>query len=182
MNNYFNVNIPSFNDRHGNDWEPFKQIVEDETDYHFQKIFELYYLNNIDRMPDRIVKAILDIMDVEYSNFDTPASRKNKLRTLASKYTDKGLEVIYADVITPITSIAPDFYNGAVYSAMRWGVMRWGTMRWSSGSLTFHILIETYTTDNDELDEIERLLTEKVMKPAFYKIFLLSNGIVARSF
>lgn len=182
MNNYYNIKIPDYNLKYGDDWDLFKQYVDDQNDYVFKKTFELYYLNNIDRMPDRIVKIILDIMDVQYDESDTPATMKNKLRTLANKYINKGLDVIYIDVIEPVTSITPDFYLAAVESSFRWGVARWGHLRWTSdGAATFQVLIETYVTDDAILDEVQRLLQEKVLKPAFYQVYLLSNGIVTRS-
>lgn len=184
MNEYFNFRLPDFNALHGNDWQDFLDIEEDYVDDLYDKTYELYYLNDINRMSNRVVNINLDVLGVAYEPSDSPDTKRIKLRNLANESVNKGMDVVYLDIAEAIVGIRGTIKGGQDIGVYRWGVSRWkGTptwqsyyIRWTIGGNQFIIYIDVKTLDNGELDQIQSLFQHEYLLPAFYQIYLIDSS------
>ena len=184
MNNYFNFQIPYFNDRYGEDWDSFKTIVDDNVDYAYAKVEGLYWLNDIDRTTVRAVEKALQALKIPFDATDTVAAKKAKLKTFVSKYADKGLAQPYIDLAYAVTGLAGEFTMEWERGGWIWGEASWydgvdadeDTITWGASVSQFVVYFDVKTTDNNELDLIQSLLRDKSMKPAFYQIYLTDSS------
>ncbi len=196
MNNFFNFKIAEFNERYGTDWEDFKLIIDDYTDYHFQKIWELYHLDDINRMSEGIVNQLLKFMEISYSRVESLAEKKLKLRKNISRNKEKGFASQYLEELTGLVGAGAKIYSGYDLGAWRWMSAEKNTphvpgARWvdpeefdQEGDLDFirfptekehfKIYFDVKTIDDSQLDLIVQKLRASALMPAFYNIYLIS--------
>jgi len=175
-NNFFNFKIPRFNLKYGTDWTDFSAIIEENTDHYFEKAWQLYHLNDINKMSTRVVQAVLNVLKIPYTDADTMFTKKLRLRQWATKFINKGLGDIYLDIGEEITGTRGVLWNGAVIGIWRWGYARHNLIRWSQDQPQFVILFDVKTLDSDELDQIQSLLQDKSYRPAFHRIYLVDSS------
>lgn len=182
MNNFYNFTIPEFYLRYGEDWDDFQTIVDDNVDYTYAKLLGLYWLNDIDRTPLRALEKILNALKINYSIADSIAVKKALLRKYVTKYADKGLGQQYLDLAEAVTGIVGEFYLESERGNWVWGDASWHNgateteddMTWGAGDvLIFIVYFDVKTSDSDELDQIQVLLRDKSMNPAFYQMYLI---------
>lgn len=180
MNNYFNYQIPEFNENYGSDWIPFREIINENTDYLFKRIYKLYGLDDIDRMPLQAVRVLLDLLKIDYENLPTNLL-KVKLRIFPTVYAKKGTIEMYREIIESVTGIEPEVSNAYLVHGWRWGTARMNNIRISEDGILFQILIKTFTAEPAIINDLKQLLRDKSTLPAFYTIYLIdSNGHTQR--
>lgn len=184
-NDFFNIKIPNFQEKYGEDWAQWKSIVEEFNDYLFQKTWELYFLNDLNRISERALEFLLDSLRVHYDANDTLLTKKLKLRTYVSQYENKALSQVYLDIQEAIVGTRGVIYSGYEVGVWRWGVSRWkgsgtsGTnIRWAVNGAQFEIYINVKTSDSTLLDQIQAMYRRPSLKPAFYKIYLVDDNFV----
>lgn len=181
MNNFFNFTIPEFYLRYGEDWEDFEDIVEDNVDYVYAKLLGLYWLIDIDRTPVRALEKVLRALKITYQIADSVSVKKALLRQYVTKYADKGLGQQYLDLAEAVTGIVGEFYVDYERGGWTWGEASWhdgateseDDITWGAETGLFVIYFDVKTSDSDELDQIQVLLQDKTMSPAFYQIYLI---------
>ena len=181
-NLFFNFELPEFMEKYGEDWDNFTDEMETQWDHTFQKTWELYHLMDINKVSARVLQFHLDAGGVTFSETDTVALKKYKLRTWVTRHKKKGLDEVYLDLAEEVTGITGVLYSGIDF-VFRWGVNRWkgstlsvDLFRWSGPNPQFQIYFDVKTVDAGELDQIENLLLEDTMLPAFYQIFLIDSS------
>lgn len=185
MNNYFNFNIPYFNQEYGEDWDNFKSIIDDNVDYLMEKTFHLYWLNDPNLWTEKITETQLDLYKIPYNSDDTFLTKKAKFYTGITRFKNKGLASIYIDAAADIVGVDGDIYSGSETSSWIWGESFWGDattpfnageMAWGASVSQFYIYFDVKTTDSGELDEIELVLEDDMLLPAFYQMFLIDSS------
>jgi hypothetical protein len=184
MNNYFNFTIPKFNEQYGVDWDDFNDIVEDNVDYLFAAIWELYWLADPDYMPLQAIEKALRALKITFSGTETTAQKKLYLRKFLTTFKDKGSADIYLDYAEAITGIRGVIYSGYTEGAWKWGETRFPKsglsnidyIRWAGQSSKFMFYIDVKTVDDDELDAIVEVYRLPYLLPAFYKIVLIDSS------
>ncbi len=182
-NNYFNFTLPTFMVQYGSDWIDFQTIVDDNVDNVMSKTYQLYWLNDPNNFTTRVSELVLDSLGISYSTTDTLLTKKIKIRTFLTKYANKGLADTYLEIGEDIVGTTGTIYTSLEDLNWLWGNSRWGStgstflnsIKWNNQP-RFFIYIDVNTTDNDELDQIQLLMQEDSMLPAFYKIFLIDSS------
>ena len=182
-NNYFNFTLPFFSTQYGTDWEDFSTIINDNVDNIMKKTYQLYWLNDINSFTTRVSELVLDSLGIEYSSTDTLLTKKIKIRTFVTKYANKGLADTYLDIGEDIVGTSGTIYTSLSTLNWLWGTSRWGStgdtnndsIKWCNQP-RFYIYIDVDTTDNDELDQIQLIMEQDSLLPAFYRIFLIDSS------
>lgn len=180
----WNFKLPVYCEKYGTDWTNFLSIVEENGyDHTIKKIWELYWLVQIDKMSEKIVQIYIDLLKIPYASTDDLKTKKLRLRTFVSKQADKALEDIYLDIGEGIVGIRGNLYleDNLVW---RWDSGRWygGTdrlqqfLRWPSSNPKFVVYFDCKTLDSTELDQIQELLRDDNILPAFYKMYLVDDN------
>lgn len=183
-NEYFNIEIPEFNQKYGTDWTSFETITDDNVDYLIGKTIDLYKLIDITRMSSKVVELWLNTLKIYYDDTDTLATKKLKLRYYNSQYSNKSLDEIYLDLAEGIVGTRGDIYSGFDLGAFIWDSSAWydgsgyedTDIRWTSLGSQFEIYIDVKTVVSAELDQIELLYSQPSMKPAFYLVYLIDSS------
>lgn len=184
MNNYFNFQIPYFNEQMGSDWASFKTIVDDNVDYVMNKTYELYWLKDITRMPVMATEIAIKLRGIEAGASESIAIKKAKLRNFNKDFKSKGMQDTYLDYQELIVGIRGNIYNGYIFGTFVWGETCWTIVGapegtdwiWSSTDTKFDIYIDCKTTDSGELDEIQAIFRQSFLLPAFYTIYLVDSS------
>jgi len=185
-----NFKLPDLLENYGQDWSDFLDITTENNDYNFNKIWELYYLVDIDRMPLQVLESLLRNLKINYDAADSFQIKKILLRSHAGKYINKGLDIIYIEAAKSITGLDGVLHNFDSVGYMEWGQSIWPDTSspsiddwvWAEMDDLYIIYFDVKTLDNDELDDIQRLLQDETLKPAFYKMYLIdSNFIILRT-
>ena len=182
-NLYFNYEIPYFNYAQGVDWDKYKDIIGENTDFIFGKTFDLYKLDEVNYYDSKVVEIKMQALGIDYSITDSLAVKKTKIRTFLSKYRNKGLAKVYEDLAESVTGSVPDIYSGIIVGNYIWSISAWGTitdydsvvMSWGDALNRFNIYIDVKTIDSALLDIIVVLYQEPPILPAFYKIYLIDS-------
>ena len=185
MNNFFNFEIPYFNEKYGTDWDDFNTIVEDNTDYYFEKIWQLYWLNDPNYYSTRVVEKVLDSLGVPYGPTDTLEMKKLSVRKFLTNFRDKGLDSVYLDIQEAVVGTRGVIYTGLDAGVTRWNISRWAVKgnvgfwarKWSTPITKFYIYIDCKTLDNTELDTIMYAYRQDFILPAFYQIYLTDSSL-----
>src|SRR4030043_1508607 len=98
MNNFFNFTIPYFCSEYGADWDGFNTIVEDNTDYLFEKIWDFYKLNDPNFFSTRVAELVLQSLKIPFTELDTLQTKKQYIRKFLTNFKNKGSADIYLDV------------------------------------------------------------------------------------
>lgn len=185
MNNFYNINLPEFQTKYGRDWSSFKTITDDFNDYLFLKTWQLYLLGNVSTMPVEGLELILTRLGIGFDSSDTVSTKRTKLRYFVGQQKNKGLGVIYLDLAENVVGTRGAIYPGTIFGVWRWGKSRWRAtsggvsgdfIRWkSSAGAQFEMYIDVKTTDSDLLDQIVLLYSQKGVRPAFYRIYLIDE-------
>jgi hypothetical protein len=173
-NQFYNFRIPDFQDKYGDDWDGFQAVIDDNWDYVFKKAWELYHLVDLNRMPVRVVEYQMNLRSIDFSYSDTAVTKKVNLRNFVNKYVNKGLASVYLDIAEGVTGSVGDLYLDWDRSGFDWDVDHWD-FTWQDEGSKFIILFDVKTTDSGELDEIQALLQDESVKPAYYKIVLVDS-------
>jgi len=183
MNKFFNIKYPEFIDKYGKDWDQFKAILNEFVDFYFQKVWSLYYFNNVNTLNERAIEWVLKALKIEFTNEDTLKTKKIKLRFFVSQYRKKGLAEIYLNLQEAVVGIRGSIVSGQSLGVWRWGFSRWhgpiiqaSDIRWSLAGSQFEIYINCKTTDDSLLDEIMILYRQSSILPAFYKVYLVDDN------
>lgn len=183
-NNYFNFTIPAFQDRYGEDWDDFNDIIEDNTDYLIEKTIQLKWLVDPNYMTTRVVEMALKALDVDYSAVDTLAIKKNLLRKFLTSFEDKSLDTLYLDYAEDIVGTRGTIYSAWDINSWRWDYSRWhdpdddpeiDDIKWTGETRSYFIFIDVKTTDSSLLDDIVDVYRLDYLLPAFHKIFLIDS-------
>ena len=174
-NLFYNYNIPTFQNKYGDDWDGFQTVMDDNWDYAFQKAWEFYHLIDINRMLNRVVEYQLDLRSIDFSSSDTVLTKRINLRNFVNKYINKGLASIYIDIAFGVTGLDGDLYLDYSLNGWEWDTSEWN-FSWQADESLFIVLFDVKTTDSGELDEIQLLLQDESVKPAYYKIILIDSS------
>lgn len=184
MNNYFNFEIPFFNQQFGSDWTAFNTIVETNNDYLFGKTYDLYKLKDITRMPILALDIALRLRNIETDASEPINIKKQKLRSFNKDFKAKAMSDTYLDYQETIVGTRGSIYNGYTLGSFIWGLSNWPVSSvledtdriWSTTGSAFDIYIDCKTTDNGLLDEIVAIYRQKFLLPAFYQIYLIDSS------
>ena len=173
-NLFYNFRIPAFQDKYGTDWSGFLSVMSDNWDYSFQKAMEFYHLVDLNRMPVRVVEHQMNTRAINFSASDTALTKKINLRNFVNKYVNKGLASIYLDIAEGVIGLVGDLYLDWDQDGWEWGSSEW-EMSWQADESKFIVLFDVKTTDSGKLDEIQALLRDESVLPAWYKIILIDS-------
>lgn len=183
MNNDYNFKIPVYNADYGKDWNNFLDIIEENIDHSFEKTWSLYHLQDIDRMPNRVIEILLDVFGILYNADDSTQVKRLLLRNNIAKYINKGLASLYLEVGESITGLVGGLYNYKTIGYFEWDKSSWygnapdsDDIVWGNSGNLWYVYFDVKTTDSNKLDDIQRLLQETPMKPAFYTIYLIDSS------
>ena len=184
MNNYFNFEIPFFNQQFGSDWATFNTIVETNNDYLFEKTYDLYKLKDITRMPILALDIALRLRNIETDPSEAINIKKQKLRSFNKDFKAKAMSDTYLDYQETIVGTRGVIYNGYTLGSFIWGSSNWPVSSvledtdriWSTTGSVFDIYIDCKTTDSGLLDEIVAIYRQKFLLPAFYQIYLIDSS------
>jgi hypothetical protein len=184
MNNYFNFEIPYLNSQFGTDWDDFITIIDDNTDYFYSKIEQLYWLKDITRMPLMAMELALKLRNISHLSDEVMASKKLKLRKFNTTSKNKGTSDVYLDFQEALVGTRGVVYNGFILGSIAWGVSAWAisgspesTDRiWATPATGFDIYVDVKTTDTDILDQITEIYRQKFLLPAFYQVYLVDSS------
>jgi hypothetical protein len=185
MNNWFNFSIPYFNSQFGEDWEDFNDIVEENVDYVMNKTYELYWLQDVSRMPLLAIEKALRVRGIETWPTEDIQSKRLKIRTFATNFNRKATGELYLDYAEAIVGIRGEIYGAYEFGESVWDMMIWpipGTPDdadrvWETPAIIFEIYIDVKTTDSDLLDAIVDEYRQKFLLPAFYQIYLVDEDM-----
>jgi hypothetical protein len=184
MNNFFNFEIPYFNEQFGSDWSSFTTIVNDSVDYTMNKTWDLYKLRDISMMPVMATDIAIQLRGIETDAGEALAVKKAKIRNFNKDFKSKGMQATYLDYQELIVGTRGVVYNGYIFGTFVWGMSAWpisgspeGTDRiWSTDQTRFDIYIDCKTTDSGLLDEIVAIYRQSFLLPAFYTIYLIDSS------
>jgi len=183
MNNFWNFEIPYFNEQMGSDWSPFKTVVDDNVDYMMNKTWDLYKLKDISMMPIRATEIAISLRGIEVDPGESVVVKKAKLRSFNKDFKAKGMQDTYLDYQEIIVGTRGNIYNGYILGTAVWGISAWNTSGtseatdriWSTTDTKFIIYIDAKTTDSSLLDELVMTLRGKSLLPAFYQIYITDS-------
>lgn len=184
-NNFFNFKLPEFYEKYGSDWSDFITTMDDNTDHVFDKVWQLYWLNDINLWTEKVTEHYLDTYKIDYDSSDTFQSKKSKFKTGVTKFKDKALASIYIEAAQDITGIAGDLYSGYSSSSWVWSesfigdsstAIQTDEIMFGGGTAQFRIYFDVKTTDSGELDLIQDMLEDEVLRPAFYDMYLIDSS------
>lgn len=180
-NNFFNFNLPAIIEKYSDDWDDFKTEMQENFDYYFALVWNLYTLRSINKMTSRLVQRFMDLRQISYTDSDTLSEKKYKIRHHVSKLADKGLADVYLDAAEDIVGTRGVLYNG-VNLFWRWNYSVWPDsgdnvlyIKWPNENPAFTIFFDVKTSDSDTLDQLVDLLREDSMLPGFYKMYLVDS-------
>jgi len=184
MNNFWNFEIPYFNQQMGSDWVPFKTIVDNNVDYMMSKTWDLYKLRDISMMPVIATDISISLRGIETEAGEAISIKKAKLRSFNKDFKSKGMKDTYLDYQELIVGIRGEIYNGYIFGTFVWGISAWAiagapesTDRiWSTDQTKFNIYVDCKTTDSGLLDQIESVFRQSFLLPAFYTIYLVDSS------
>jgi len=182
MNNFFNFTLPVFQEAYGSDWDSFKTITDDNTDYLLGKTWDFYKLNDPNFYTTRVVEIVLDSLGVSYSATETLAKKKQYVRKFLTDSKDKGSADIYLDVQEVIVGTRGVIYTSLEYGSWLWDESTWGdtsepeNILWSGDDAPFYVFIDCKTTDADLLTQIVDAYNQDFLLPAFYKIIIVDSS------
>jgi hypothetical protein len=183
-NNFWNFEIPYFNEQFGTDWSSFTTIVDTNIDTMFDKTFELYWLKDITRMPAMAVDYAIRLRGIETDPSETIAMKKSKLRNFNKDFKSKGMQDTYLDYQEIIVGVRGEVYNGYIFGSFVWDTSCWpisGSPEstdyiWSTIGTKFDIYMDCKTTDSGLLDEMVAIFRQSFLLPAFYQIYLTDSS------
>jgi len=183
MNNFYNFNLPYFNEQFGSDWTPFKTIVDDNVDYVMNKTWDLYKLKDIGMMSVRATEIAISLRGIETDPDESLVVKKAKLRSFNKDFKAKGMKDTYLDYQEIIVGVRGEIYNGYVFGTFVWGISCWPIVGdtescsriWSTNETKFDIYVDCKTTDSGLLDEIETVFRQSFLLPAFYQMYLVDS-------
>jgi hypothetical protein len=177
-NNYFNYTIPTFNLESGQDWQDYKDIIDDWVDHYISKIIQLYNFRQPDKIPLIALELSLKLRGIKINTADPVNVKRFKYRNFNTSFKGKALGDIYLDIAESVTGIR----GSITYSTEG---LEWGTWEWSPGgdnewgglnaSSIYNIFFNVKTTDEAELDIIYDLLMNRTYRPAFYQLILIDD-------
>jgi len=184
-NNFFTFTRPYYTQKYGEDWADFDTIVDDTTDYTFEKVWQLYWLNDPNYFTTRICEIVLESLGIQYELTDTLKSKKLAIRKFLTQFKNKGISEVYLDIQESIVGTRGDVYTGLDAGVTRWNASRWGVTgnvgtwarKWSTSTTPFYIYIDCKTVDNGELDQIMYEFRKSHLLPAFYQIYLTDSSL-----
>ena len=173
MNDTHNISFPKFIEDYNEDFTAFKALLDTEVDYLFQQTWDLYSIKDFDKMPILLVRLALDYAGISHELL-TDNAKRAFLRGLSGFYANKGLAVVYEEIIKLITGETPLFSIGSTaYARIRNESIRNEGVRSVLGN-QFYIYIDPIKSLL-YIDAIVELLTKKIFKPAFLKLMIKSH-------
>lgn len=177
-NNYFNFYIPDFNLKYGEDWDDYKEIIDDWVDNFIAKIIQLYWFRCPDKIPLIALELSLRLRKIKFSATDPVNLKRFKYRNFNPSFKGKALSDMYLDIAEAITGI-----RGSInYSTegLEWGDWAWATgedNEWGgiNAASVYNIFFNVKTTDEAELDLIYNALMDATYRPAFYQLILIDD-------
>lgn len=183
MNNYWNFEIPKFNEEYGSDWDSFLVIVEDNVDYIVRKIVSLYWLNDVNLIPLVPVEYLLRALGIEFNSSDTLSEKRDEIRNFGVFARKKALDDLYLDYAEEIAGTRGTIYLGSELGSFVHDESSWfGSTPsdedwvWLTDTAKFYVYIDVKTVDEDELDEIQEIYRRDWLLPAFYQIYLIDSS------
>lgn len=181
MNNFFNFQLPVFQEKYGNDWTDFKTITDDNVDYFMAKIWDLYKLNDPNFYTTRVAEIVLDSLGVPYSAPETLVTKKQYVRKFLTNFKDKGSADVYLDIQETIVGTRGTIYTSLDYFTWLWDESTWGdtdeveNIIWSGDDAAYYVFIDCKTTNAALLTQIVDSYNQDFLFPAFYKIILVDS-------
>jgi hypothetical protein len=185
MNNWFNFQIPFFNEQFGTDWDSFKTIVDSNVDNIMCKTFDLYKIHDVTMKPVRALELSLNLRGIVSEPLETVNIKRQKLRSYNKDFRSKSMKDTYLDYQESIVGIRGEIYNGYTVGTFVWNISNWHTEGgfestdriWSTEETKFNIYINCKTTDSNLLDEILLIYRQSFLLPAFYQVFLVDDEL-----
>jgi hypothetical protein len=177
-NNYFNFSIPQFNLDNGEDWDDFKDLIDDWVDHFIQKIMRLYWFRHPDKIPLIALEKSLRLRKINFNATDPVSLKRFKYRNFNPSFKGKAMSDMYLDIAEAITGIRGTIgysTDGLVWGEWAWAdgeSNEWGGINEDS---VYNIFFNVKTTDENELDLIYNALMDKTYRPAFYQLYLIDD-------